>query len=92
MAYEQIIAKWREESRLLEKKALQLDVQRDCFCSKHYSDMTNDERKKFDELRDAAQHLYIERNCLNRCAAELENERDFQEKKRWSNISNGDLI
>jgi hypothetical protein len=92
MAYDQIITKWRKEAQLLEKKALQLDAERDGFCSKYYSAMTDEEKNKFNELTSASHQLYIERNCLNRCVAELESERDFQEKNRWKSIFQEDLI
>jgi hypothetical protein len=66
-----LVEKWRSESAELEQQANDLDHQRN-YDSTYYSHMSVEQRDRWNSLRNKAWELRIQRNLLNRLAAELE--------------------
>ena len=70
----ELIVKWRSQAQAKEAEANNLDNERDSFTSKYYSSMDDREKQKFNDLRDRAHHLRLERNILLQCVNDLEKE------------------
>ena len=71
---ETLVVKWRSQATAKEVEATRLDHYREAFTSKYYSSMTKEEQDKWNDLRDRAGNIRLERNVLNQCADELSKE------------------